>query len=156
VGTTILADVTHARKASYRGGPEAIFSYGFEALGSARIGIIEMSQSTARHFRAVGRRSQLLGARVLAAGDPAEYEARVTDLGLGGARLELANGIAPGRTLTLRLELPGLWDALELAAETVWLGSPDQSGSVAVGVRFVSPSGRALRLLSEALAVDHR
>jgi hypothetical protein len=156
VGTTILADVTHARKASYRTSPEVIFSYGFEALGSARIGIIEMSQSTARHFRAVGRRSQRLGARVLAAGDSVENEAQVTDLGLGGARLELVNGIAPGRALTLRLELPGLWDALELAAETVWLGSPDQRGTVAVGIRFVSPSGRDLRLLSEALAADYR
>jgi hypothetical protein len=153
---TILADVTLARKASYRMGWEAIFSCGFEALGSARIGIIEMSQSPARHFRAIGRKPQRLSARVRAAGDPVEHEARVTDLGLGGARLELMNGIAPGRALTLLLELPGLWDWLELAAETAWLGSPDQSGTVALGVRFVSPSGRDLRLLSEALAADHR
>jgi hypothetical protein len=93
---------------------------------------------------------------VLAAGDSAEQEVRVTDLGLGGARLEVANGIEAGRALTLRLELPGLWDALELAAETAWVGSPDKTGSVAVGVRFVAPSGRDLRILSEALAADFR
>jgi hypothetical protein len=115
-----------------------------------------MSQSPARHFRALGRRPQSLSARVLAAGDPAELEVRVTDLGLGGARLELANGIEPGRALTLRLELPGLWDPLELAAETAWLGTPDKSGVVPVGVRFVSPSGRELRILSEALAAEFR
>jgi hypothetical protein len=115
-----------------------------------------MSQSSARHFRALGRRPQSLSARVLAAGDAEEREVRVTDLGLGGARLELANGIEPGRTLTLRLELPGLWDALELAAETAWLGNPDKTGSVPVGVRFVSPSGRDLRILAEALAADFR
>ena len=80
----------------------------------------------------------------------------MTDLGLGGARLELRDGIDPGRAITLRLELPGLWDALELAAETAWRGTPDKSGTVPVGVRFVSPSGRDLRILSEALAAEHR
>jgi hypothetical protein len=125
-------------------------------LGSANIGIIEMSQSSARHFRALGRRPQSLSARVLGAGDLAEQEVRVADLGLGGARLEVPNGIEPGRPLTLKLDLPGLWDPLELAAETTWLGTPDKSGNVTVGVRFVAPSGRDLRLLSEALASDFR
>jgi hypothetical protein len=115
-----------------------------------------MSQSSVRHFRAVGRRPQSLAARVLAAGDSAEREAKVTDLGLGGARLELRDGIDRGRALTLRLDLPGLWDALELAAEVAWQGSADKSGAVPVGVRFVSPSGRDLRVLSEALATEFR
>lgn len=115
-----------------------------------------MSQATARHFRALGRKPQRLAARVLAAGDSAEREAEVTDLGLGGARLELKDGIVPGRAVTVRLDLPGLWDPLELAAETAWLGSPDKSGTVPVGVRFVAPSGKQLRLLSEALAADYR
>jgi hypothetical protein len=91
---------------------------------------------------------------VLAAGDTAEQEVRVADLGLGGARLEVPNGLEPGRTLRLKLDLPGLWDPLELAAETTWLGTPDKTGNVAVGVRFVAPSGRDLRILSEALASD--
>jgi hypothetical protein len=156
VGAPILADVTYARKASYGNGYESEFSCGFGLLGSASIGIIEMSQSSARHFRAIGRRQQSLSARVLAAGDSAEREARVTDLGLGGARLELKGGVDPGRALTLRLDLPGLWDALELAAEVAWRGNPDKEGAVSVGVRFVSPSGRALRVLSEALATDYR
>jgi hypothetical protein len=115
-----------------------------------------MSQPSARHFRALGRVPQRLTARVLAAGDSAEREVAVTDLGLGGARLQVEDGIEPGRALTLRLDLPGLWDALELAAEATWRGSPEKNGTVPVGVRFVSPSGRDLRLLSEALAADHR
>lgn len=115
-----------------------------------------MSQSSARHFRAVGRRPQSLGARVLAAGDSAERDARVTDLGLGGARLELKDGIEQGRAVTLRLDLPGLWDALVLAAEVAWRGGVDKAGMVPVGVRFVSPSGRDLRVLSEALASEFR
>lgn len=93
---------------------------------------------------------------MLATGDSAERDARVTDLGLGGARLELKDGIDEGRAVTLRLDLPGLWDALELAAEVAWRGGADKNGTVAVGVRFVSPSGRDLRVLSEALASELR
>jgi hypothetical protein len=80
----------------------------------------------------------------------------VTDLGLGGARLELREGLEPGRPVTLRLDLPGLWDALELAAEVAWRGDADKNGAVPVGVRFVAPNGRSLRVLSEALAPDFR
>jgi hypothetical protein len=122
-----------------------------------------MSEPVARHFRALGRKSQRLSARISEAsggsvppGDaPSGVEGLVVDLGLGGACLELSERYEPGRALRVLLELPGLWDPLELSAEVAWRGTADKDGKVLVGVRFVQPSGKSLRLLSEALAGDH-
>ena len=44
-------------------------------------------------------------------------EGLVVDLGLGGACLELGEGFEPGRELRVLLDLPSLWDPLELTAE---------------------------------------
>jgi hypothetical protein len=122
-----------------------------------------MSQPVARHFRALGRKRQRLSARISEAnggsippGDaPLGAEGLVVDLGLGGACLELSERYEAGRELRVLLQLPGLWDPLELSAEVAWRGTADKDGKILLGIRFVRLSGKCLRLLSEALAGDH-
>jgi len=122
-----------------------------------------MSEPAVRHFRSLGRKRQRLAARVSPRVPSAEpspdavfEEAWLIDLGLGGACIELDGAFDPGRDLRLLIDLPGLWEPLELAAEVAWRGAPDKSGKVLSGVRFLQPSGKALRLLSETLATDFR
>jgi len=83
-------------------------------------------------------------------------EAWLVDLGLGGACIELDQSFDQGQALLVLIDLPGLWEPLELTAEVAWRGSADKAGKALTGVRFVQPSGKALRLLSEALATEFR
>ena len=122
-----------------------------------------MSEPADRHFRSLGRKPQRLAVRVsprVPSGEPSpgtvSEEAWLVDLGLGGACIEFDGAFDPGRELRVFIDLPGLWEPLELTAEVAWRGNPDKSGKVLTGVRFVQPSGKALRLLSETLATDFR
>jgi hypothetical protein len=121
-----------------------------------------MSPVATRHFRALGRKRQRFSARVVSRDrgtEPPEpsvpAEISVVDLGLGGACLELEEKLEPGREITLGIDLPGLWEPLELRAEVVWRSAEDQGKKALTGVRFLQPSGKSLRLLAEALANEH-
>ncbi len=152
----ILPDPTHAGKAHGGTWVRRGFSSGFEALGSASIEIIEMSQSDQRHFRAFGRKEQRLEARISRGDTEGPRPAAVLNLGLGGACLELDGPLDEPASVTVAIDLPGLWNPLELAAEVAWSRAVDDSGKCIAGVRFLGASGRALRLLSEALAPEWR
>jgi len=126
-----------------------------------------MSEAGVRHFRSLGRKRERLSAQVSprapspdvapdTSPDAAPEEAWLVDLSLGGACIELDQRFDPGRLLRVLIDLPGLWEPLELIAEVAWRGNTDKSGKALTGVRFVQPSGKALRLLSEALATDFR
>lgn len=108
-----------------------------------------MSQAPAQHFRAFARRPSELRAQV--AIGPREIQGRLVDLGLGGAGLILPEPVTPGDPVHLILHLPQLWDALRIRAEVAWCETRDGDVNSRAGVRFVAPSGRALRLVAEAL-----
>ena len=108
-----------------------------------------MNHARARHFRAFARRPSELLAQV--ALGPREIRGRLVDLGLGGAGLILPEAVPVGERVHLVLHLPQLWDPLRIPAEVAWCETRDGDVNSRAGVRFVSPSGRALRLVAEAL-----
>jgi len=107
------------------------------------------------HFRALARRAVSLPARIAQAPQPnGPGSARLVDLGLGGACLELGELLKTGTPLRLLIDVPHLWDPLELDARVTW-GRPAQGQTPArVGVRFEGASGRTLRLLAELLEAE--
>jgi hypothetical protein len=93
-----------------------------------------------------------LPVRVIPSGREEAHAARLLDLGLGGACLEIVERYERGERLTVQLELPGLWDPLVLEAEVAWC-EPRAQGVTRAGIHFTSANGRQLRLIAEALAV---
>ncbi|HEY3495699.1 MAG TPA: PilZ domain-containing protein [Polyangiaceae bacterium] len=104
------------------------------------------------HFRSLGRHPADLPVRVSVVGREGSHAARLLDLGLGGACLEIAERYERGDRLRVELDLPGLWDPLVLDAEVAWC-EPRAEGAARAGLRFVGASGRSLRLIAEAIAV---
>lgn len=108
-----------------------------------------MNQPRPRHFRAFARRPSELVAEV--ALGSREVRGRLVDLGLGGAGLVLPEPVPVAERVHLVLHLPQLWDPLRIAAEIAWCEAREGAVNARAGVRFVAPSGRALRLIAEAL-----
>lgn len=105
--------------------------------------------SPKRHFRALARRPVSLSAAVVAGGGSWRREARVIDLGLGGACVALTDAIPVGAPLSLVIDAPHLWDPLEIDGTVAWT-RPSGAGAY-VGVRFEPRSGSVLRRLTELL-----
>ena len=101
------------------------------------------------HFRAFARRLVALDGAV-SADDGWSQNVRVIDLGLGGARLSVAQAIPRGTALDLAITAPQLWDALVIHAEVVWVAIQDGTHA-RVGVKFKHGSGAILRALTELL-----
>ncbi len=119
------------------------------------------------HFRALARRPVSLPARIAQAqrstsfgGAPAQppvtgpAAARLVDLGLGGACLELGEMLKDGTSLRLLIDVPHLWDPLELEARVTWSRPAAARTPARIGVRFEGASGRTLRLLAELLEAE--
>lgn len=108
------------------------------------------------HFRSLARRSVNLRAK-LRGGGSVELPARLVDLGLGGACVELSGAVS-GRLSGDRVELevmaPHLWDPLTLDARIVWNRDRPQSRTRRVGLRFEHQSGSVLRALAELLGAE--
>jgi hypothetical protein len=104
------------------------------------------------HFRAFARRPVGLSATVSRGDGTWKRPARLLDLGLGGACLEMLEAVPNGTALSLAVEAPHLWDPLFLEGEVVWLRSLD--GAARIGVRFTHRSGRVLRTLTELLEAE--
>src|ERR1044071_3840206 len=68
------------------------------------------------HFRGFARRPVNLAANVIAGGGSWQRQARVLDLGLGGARVALSEVIPPSTPLSLIIDAPHLWAPLEIEA----------------------------------------
>jgi hypothetical protein len=108
------------------------------------------------HFRALARRPVSLAARIAQAAQPVNGSgaARLVDLGLGGACLEAAELLKEGTTLRLLIDVPHLWDPLELDARVTWGKLGQGRVPSRMGVRFEGASGRTLRLLAELLEAE--
>jgi Tfp pilus assembly protein PilZ len=108
------------------------------------------------HFRALGRRSVGAAAKVVVLGDSTspELRAKVVDLGLGGACLELARPIPEGAGVRVSLEAPHLWEPLLVTGQIAWSQPGEARSSARVGVRFEAAAGTTLRALVELLEAE--
>ncbi len=107
------------------------------------------------HFRSLARRSVNLRATLRGDGG-VELPARLVDLGLGGACLQLDAAAAklPGDRVELEVMAPHLWDPLKLDARIVWNRDRPEDRCHRVGLRFQHQSGAVLRALSELLGAE--
>ncbi len=103
------------------------------------------------HFRALARRSVSLQARISLAVQPTPAAARLVDLGLGGACIELGEALEHGTDIRLLIEAPHLWDPLALEARVTWARAAQGKEPARIGVQFSGASGKALRLVAELL-----
>jgi hypothetical protein len=109
------------------------------------------------HFRALHRRPVSLSATLRDARASWQAEARVVDLALGGACVELsAPPAVPARGDAVRLQVraPNLWDPLDLSARVSWSGAGRDGGSQRMGLQFEHRDGTMLRALVELLATS--
>jgi hypothetical protein len=104
------------------------------------------------HFRAFARRPVGLPAIVSRGDGTWKRPARLIDLGLGGACMEMLEAVPNGTAVSLAVEAPHLWDPLFLEGEVVWLRTQD--GAARLGVRFHHRAGRTLRTLTELLEAE--
>lgn len=105
-----------------------------------------------KHFRAFARRPVGLSAIVTRGDGSWKRPARLIDLGLGGACMEMLESVPHGTAISLSVEAPHLWDPLYLQGEVVWLQALE--GAARLGVRFYHRSGRSLRALTELLEAE--
>lgn len=110
--------------------------------------------SSVEHFRAHARRLVALDGVLFGEDEPWEKPARVIDLGLGGARLKLTEGVTLGTAVKLAVLAPHLWDPLEVSGEVVWVALHEGKSDTRVGVRFNHRSGASLRALAELLEAN--
>jgi hypothetical protein len=115
------------------------------------------------HFRALARRPVALSALLSSSDAGWHRPARVVDLGLGGARLEIQGTLESGTVVTLEVDTPHLWDPLRLGGTIAWC-QPDQAAGDSrpevvslrsqCGLSFGHNSGPKLRALVLLLAAE--
>jgi hypothetical protein len=103
-----------------------------------------------RHFRAFARRAVNLPALVATEPDGPK-PARLIDLGLGGACVEVRTALQVGHSVTVEVTAPNLWDPLIVPARVAWLRSSGPGASLA-GLAFDHAGKAALPALVELLA----
>ncbi len=110
------------------------------------------------HFRALARRPVSLPATLQGTGTGWQVEARVVDLGLGGACLELpetaGDPLALGMPIRLQVRAPNLWDPLDLVARVSWSNPRRSDRPQRVGLEFQHRAGATLRALVDLLGSD--
>ena len=102
-----------------------------------------------RHFRAFARRAVSLPAMV-AMEASGQRPARLVNLGLGGACIEVPSPIAVGAAVTLEVAAPNLWDPLVVPATVAWV-RPTDAGPTVAGLAFHHTKKSALPALVELL-----
>jgi hypothetical protein len=117
------------------------------------------------HFRAHGRRRVDLDAIVRGKDGGFSHEARVRDLGLGGACIEIAEtdpllvgdprpsalGVDREAPVLLEVMAPTLWDPLTLGGRIAWVRRGASGRPTRAGVRFEHREPGALYALFQLL-----
>jgi hypothetical protein len=80
-----------------------------------------------------------------------ERDAKVVDLGFGGACLEIADALAPGDRVAISFVAPNLWDPLIIGAHVAWVKPGAGMDVGRVGVRFEYPQSATVFALFELL-----
>jgi hypothetical protein len=101
------------------------------------------------HFRLRARRAVSLPARISARESGIALDARLVDLGLEGACVELSVPVEVGDPVLLSVDLPGLWDPLALPGVVAWTAPARAERQARAGVRFSTPSGQSLLLIAD-------
>lgn len=102
------------------------------------------------HFRLHGRRRVELWITLRRPGTQWRRDARVVDLGLGGAGLEIQTALEPGTPVSLEVRAPSLWDPLLLTGTVAWCRTDLEVGRA--GVAFQHDDSARLFALFEFLA----
>jgi hypothetical protein len=109
------------------------------------------------HFRAHARRRVDLDATLRGRDGGFSHDARVRDLGLGGACIEIADsnsgivGVDRERVVTLEVMAPTLWDPLLLGGRIAWVRRGTTGRPTRAGVRFEHREPGALYALFQLL-----
>lgn len=101
------------------------------------------------HFRSFARQPTKWW--VVLTGVGRERRARLRDLGLGGAGLELAEEVPLGASVGVRIDAPHLWDPLFLSARVTWVRAR-RPALYHAGVAFEAFSPATMHQLVELLA----
>jgi hypothetical protein len=115
-------------------------------------------RATARQFRVHDRRAVRLGATVAHADAGWSADARVHNVGLGGACIELAQPLVVGDRIVLGFMAPTLWDPLHIRARVAWVlpGGSDVAGNrqaalTRCGASFEHADGSSVLALFELI-----
>jgi len=106
------------------------------------------------HFRALARHPVRLTATLMSHDAGWEQPVRVVDLGLGGARLELADGLGLGSSVRLLIATPTRWDPVALDARVVWSRGPEPERPAEAGLSFDHRTPSGVRALVDLLGTD--
>jgi hypothetical protein len=83
----------------------------------------------------------------------ARSDARLLNMGLGGACLDLPEGLDVGQAVTLHVATPVLWDPLVVHGKVAWRDARDD-GTTRIGLTFDHERSRVIRGLFELLGAD--
>ncbi|MBX3182687.1 MAG: PilZ domain-containing protein [Polyangiaceae bacterium] len=83
-----------------------------------------------------------------------QREGVITDLGAGGACVELPDPLTKGTLVTLSVDAPNLWDPLRFEGRVAWAALIDPRGHTRVGIEFLHGSSKGLLPLADLLATD--
>jgi Tfp pilus assembly protein PilZ len=101
------------------------------------------------HFRLRARRNVSLPARISVRESGIALDARLVDLGLEGALVEVTVPVEAGDPVLLTVDLPGLWDPLVLEAVVAWTLPASPERAARAGIQFSAPNGHSLLLIAE-------
>ena len=85
----------------------------------------------------------------IASDDGGPRRAKLVNLGLGGACVDISEKTEPGRVVTLEVNAPNLWDPLVVVAKVAWARSKGRS--VLAGLAFDHTARGTLPSLVELL-----
>jgi hypothetical protein len=118
---------------------------------------VPASMAARDHFRAHARRRVDLDATFRGRDGGFSHDARVRDIGLGGACVELTDahagiaGVEREGVVTLEVMAPTLWDPLVLTGRIAWVRRGVQGRPTRAGVRFEHRDPGALYALFQLL-----
>ena len=104
------------------------------------------------HFRAFARCEVNLPV-TLTSEPSGDQEAHLLNLGLGGACVEVTEGLGKGSRVTLVLSTPKLWDPLVIRTTVAWVRNGDD-GVARAGLQFDHERSQAIRALAEVLCAE--
>ena len=102
-----------------------------------------------QHYRAHDRRKLRLKATVSCSQPATQCDVWVLNLGLGGACVEASSPLPADAELTLLIDAPNRWDAIEFRAKVAWCHTV--GAGARHGVRFDTGAGASLVALVELL-----
>lgn len=105
------------------------------------------------HFRAAARYAIDLPIAIREAPGAVMRDARLVDVSLGGARVEVAGDLRDGSMVVLEVKTPTLWDPLVIEALVAWSTNSSTVATLA-GLKFVHRTPSTLSALFDLLSAQ--